>query len=103
MGRLLLVLVDPVLIHLLRSGLGPGVRLLLLLAGASLLQDGGLARGLRGGTGADLDREVLVNSGLLHWDLLHRTVVLRRQVQLILVLWLLPFGFRQDLQVQIVS
>lgn len=65
--------------------------------------------------GAELDREVrvcraliiwlvllvcrlvLVNSGLLHWDFLHGTVVLWRQIHLILVLWLLPSAFRWDL------
>lgn len=91
------VLVDPVLIHVVGTRPVLARFLFHVLVESGFLQNGGLGGRLWGRAGADLDREVLVNSGLLHWDLLHGAVVLWRQIQLILVLWLLWFGFRWDL------
>lgn len=110
-----LILVNPVLIHIIRFRPVLARFLLHILVESSFLYNGGLGGSLWSWMGAELDREVrvyralviwlvllvcrlvLVNSGLLHWDFFHGTVVLWRQIYLILVLWLLPSAFRWDL------
>lgn len=81
-----------------------------ILIDSGFLQDQILRRGLWGGASADLHREVLVvlglvlvNSGLLHWDLLHGAVVVWGQIHLILVLWRLRFGFRVLIKDKVIS
>lgn len=103
-----LILVNPVLIHVIGFRHVLARFLLLILVELSFLLNSGFGGSFWSWIGAELDWEVLVywalvfrlvlvHSGQLHWDFLHRAVVLWRQIHLVLVLWLLQSAFRWDL------
>lgn len=106
------VLINPVLIHIIWFRLVSARFLFHALVELSFLENCRVGGSLWGRMGADLDwdvlvclglvsrlvlvvcRLVLVNSGLLYWDLFNRAVVLQRQIHLILVLRPPPSAFR---------